>query len=171
CCSPPDSSWGKRSVLSWRPTSLSTSGTVRSIECRRAPMTSRAKATFSRTVLLDSSLKSWNTQPIERRRAGTFQEASRLSSLPATQILPAVGRSSLVSRRRKVDLPEPDWPTTKTNSPLAISTDTSSSASTSFPYDLLTWSSLITGRVRPFARGGCPARKLRVSPLAPRLYQ
>src|ERR671920_1794277 len=66
------------------------------------------------------------------------------SSLPATQILPAVGRSSLVSRRRKVDLPEPDWPTTKTNSPLPISTDTSSSASTSFPYDLLTWSSLIT---------------------------
>src|SRR5215216_2948723 len=138
CCSPPDSSWGKRSALSWRPTSFSTSGTVRSIECRRAPMTSRAKATFSRTVLLDSSLKSWNTQPMERRRAGTFQEASRLSSLP----------------------------TTKTNSPLAISTDTSSSASTSFPYDLLTWSSLITGRVWPFARRGCTGGKLGASPEA-----
>ncbi len=51
-------------------------------------------------------------------QAGTFQEARRLSSLPATQIRPEVGRSSLVSRRRKVDLPEPDWPTMKTNSPL-----------------------------------------------------
>src|ERR671913_91326 len=166
CCSPPDSSCGNRSGLSCRPTSLSTSGTVRSIECRRAPMTSRAKATFSRTVLLDSSLKSWNTQPMERRRAGTFQEASRFSSLPATQMRPPVGRSSLVSRRRKVDFPEPDWPTTKTNSPLPISTDTSSRAITSFPYDLLTWSSLITGRVWPFARRGCTGEELGASPVA-----
>jgi hypothetical protein len=70
---------------------------------------------------------------MDRRRAGTFQEASRFSSLPATQMRPLVGRSSLVSRRRKVDLPEPDWPTTNTNSPLPMSTDTSSRAITSFP--------------------------------------
>src|SRR6266511_3279755 len=42
CCSPPDSSCGKRSALSCSPTSLSTSGTVRSMEWRRAPITSRA---------------------------------------------------------------------------------------------------------------------------------
>ena len=133
CCSPPDSSCGKRSALSDRPTSLSTSGTVRSMLWRRWPITSSANATFSRTVLFDSSLKSWNTQPMERRSAGTFQVESRLSSLPATQMRPLVGLSSLVSSRRKVDLPEPDWPTTKTNSPLPISTETSSRAITSEP--------------------------------------
>ncbi len=99
-------------------------------------MTSRAKATFSYTVLLLSSLKSWNTLPIERRRAGTFHDCRRFSSLPATQMLPEVGRSSLVSRRRKVDLPEPLWPTTKTNSPFLTSTETSSSAATSGGYRL-----------------------------------
>jgi hypothetical protein len=68
-----------------------------------------------------------------RRSAGTFQAASRFSSLPATQMRPALGRSSLISRRMNVDLPDPDWPTTKTNSPLAISTETSSRAMTSLP--------------------------------------
>ena len=72
----PESSCGKRSALSCRPTSLSTSGMVRSIECRRAPITSSAKATFSRTVLFDRSLKSWNTQPIARRSAGTLDRKS-----------------------------------------------------------------------------------------------
>ena len=37
------------------------------------PITSRANATFWWTFLLGSSRKSWNTQPIERRSAGTFQ--------------------------------------------------------------------------------------------------
>src|SRR6266498_1860661 len=124
------------------------------MEWRRAPITSRAKATFSRTVLLGRSLKSWNTQPIARRSAGTFQEASRFNSLPATHMRPALGRSSLISRRMKVDLPEPDWPTTKTNSPLPISTETSSRAMTSLPYTFVTWSSLIT--LRATFRSGAP---------------
>ena len=36
-------------------------------------MTSSANATFSNAVLFGSSLKSWKTQPMLRRRYGTFQ--------------------------------------------------------------------------------------------------
>ena len=43
-------------------------------------------------------------------------------SLPATKMLPSVGSSSLLRRRMKVDLPEPDAPTRKTNSPFWMST-------------------------------------------------
>ena len=42
-------------------------------------------------------------------------------SLPATKMRPLVGRSSLLSRRMKVDLPDPDGPTRKTNSPFWMS--------------------------------------------------
>ncbi len=128
CCSPPDSSCGKRCSLPPRPTSSSTSGTVCAIACRGLPITCSANATFSNTVLFGSSRKSWNTTPIWRRSAGTFQLASRATSLPATCTRPLVARSSRSTRRRKVDLPDPDDPTRKTNSPLATSRLTSSSA-------------------------------------------
>ena len=45
-------------------------------------------------------------------------------------IRPEVGSSSFSSRRMIVDLPEPDAPTTKTNSPLSITNETSESAAT-----------------------------------------
>ena len=51
---------------------------------RERPITWRANATFSLTVLLGSSRKSWKTVPMSRRSRGTFQLASRLISLPAT---------------------------------------------------------------------------------------
>ena len=91
-------------------------------------MTCSAKATFWWTFLFGSRRKSWNTQPIERRSAGTFQCDIRDRSLPATCTVPAVGASSLSSSRRKVLLPEPLEPTRKTNSPRSMSTSTSSSA-------------------------------------------
>ena len=47
-------------------------------------MTCSANATFSETVLLGSSRKSWNTVPTWRRSLGTFQLESLLISLPAT---------------------------------------------------------------------------------------
>ena len=58
-----------------------------------------------------------------RRRYGTFHELQRRAmSLPATKMRPCSGVSSLLTRRRNVDLPEPDAPTRKTNSPLLMST-------------------------------------------------
>ena len=59
-------------------------GTCVCTTLRGRPITSRAKATFSKTVLLGSSLKSWKTQPMLRRRNGTFQLESSPMSLPAT---------------------------------------------------------------------------------------
>src|SRR6266576_915886 len=64
-------------------------------------------------------------------------------SLPATQMMPVSGSSSLVRRRRKVDFPDPDGPTRKTNSPLEMSTEASRSATVVPLYDLVTFSSLI----------------------------
>ena len=52
-------------------------------------------------------------------------------SLPATKMRPSRGLSSRLSRRRKVDFPEPDGPTRKTNSPFWISTDASRRATCS----------------------------------------
>jgi hypothetical protein len=43
-------------------------------------------------------------------------------------IVPLVGTSSRSNSRRNVDLPEPDGPMRKTNSPRSMSTDTRSSA-------------------------------------------
>lgn len=91
-------------------------------------MTSCAKATFCATVLFGSSRKSWNTVPSWRRMWGTFQFDSRARSLPRTCTVPVLARSSRRSRRRKVDFPEPEDPTRKTNSPFSISRDTSLSA-------------------------------------------
>ena len=130
CCSPPESCRGKRSALALRPTSLSTCGTWVLITCRGRPVTSRAKATFSYTVLFGSSLKSWKTVPIERRRCGTFQAGSFEACLPAIQMSPLLGRSSRIMRRISVDFPEPEGPTRNTNSPLAIWSSTSLTATT-----------------------------------------
>jgi hypothetical protein len=47
-------------------------------------MTSRAKPTFSNTVFSGSSLKSWNTVPMFRRRYGTFHGDRVAMFLPAT---------------------------------------------------------------------------------------
>ena len=64
CCSPPDSSCGKRRSLPLRPTSASTSGTACWMKAFDEPITWRVKATFWNTVFAGSSRKSWNTAPM-----------------------------------------------------------------------------------------------------------
>src|SRR5215469_9109466 len=83
---------------------------------------------------------------MRRRSWGTFQFVSRARSLPATWILPVVGRSSLRTSRRNVDLPDPDGPTKKTNSPFSTSRFTFSKAGRPwFAYVFVTLSKWITG--------------------------
>src|SRR5580693_2265704 len=83
---------------------------------------------------------------MRRRRCGTFQLVRRARSLPATWIRPSVGRSSFSTSRRKVDLPDPDGPTRKTNSPFSTSRVTFSSAGRLWlGYVLVTLSKWITG--------------------------
>ena len=86
---------------------------------------------FSNAERSRSSLKSWKTQPTLRRRSGTFERLSRVRSRPPTMIRPAVGSSSFRRSRMIVDLPEPDGPTTNTNSPFSITNDAPSTATTS----------------------------------------
>src|SRR6266508_3322486 len=135
-------------------------GTWVRVTCLGRPITSRAKATFSPTVLLLSSLKSWNTLPILRRRYGTFEPCSPLSSLPATHSCPRSGTSSRLRSLRNVDLPDPDGPTRKTNSPFSISAVASRSATT-LPatdlYTLVTFSSLIM--TKRWSDVGCRPRQ------------
>src|SRR5260370_75322 len=54
---------------------------------------------------------------------------------------PSWGSSSLVSNRKKVDFPDPDGPTRKTNSPFWMSTDTSRTATVQPLQHLATFSS------------------------------
>src|SRR3954452_12717280 len=95
--------------------------------------------------------------------------------LPATQKRPRSGFSCLLISRSIVDLPEPDGPTRKTNSPLATSKVASRRATTSVLYVLVTFSSLImfeegaiaqaTGRGATLSAGLGPSL---VTPLAVR---
>src|SRR5215471_15675333 len=94
---------------------------------------------------------------MRRRRYGTFQLLSLARSFPATWIRPSDGRSSLRISRRKVDLPEPDGPTRKTNSPFSTSRVTFSRAGRLwFGYAFVTLSKWITGLSRaPAEYGRC----------------
>ena len=115
------------------------SGTTLSMVWRDFPITCRANATFSATVLPCSNRKSWNTTPRERRSIGTFDGFIRTRSWPATASEPVSGLSSRNSSRRNVDLPEPDAPMRNANSPLSISTLTSDRAGRADDaYDLVT---------------------------------
>ena len=87
---------------------------------------------FSAAVRFGRSLKSWKTQPRLRRRSGTFERLRRPRSRPPTMMRPPVGSTSLSRRRISVDLPEPDAPTTNTNSPLSMTNETPSRALTLF---------------------------------------
>ena len=131
CCSPPESSSGRDPALCASPTSASTSGTFRRIDVVDSPWTRSAYATFSNADRSRRSLKSWKTQPTLRRSIGTFDRLRRVRSRPPTRMRPLVGSSSLSSSRMMVDFPEPEGPTTKTNSPFSITKDARWSATTS----------------------------------------
>src|SRR4029453_823261 len=120
-------------------------GTHRRATALVLPMTSRAKATFSYAVRLGSRRKSWNTQPIERRKCGIFHDRREVTSLALTITLPRVGAISCSRSLMIVDFPEPEGPMKKTNSPFSIPTLTSSNdGRDAFGYVFVTFSSLIT---------------------------
>ena len=147
CCSPPDSSCGRRFCFPSKPTRASASGTACWMKARDAPMTCSVKATFWNTVLLGSRRKSWKTDPMCRRKYGTLRDERVLRSRPSTTTRPSLGPSSRRIRRRQEDFPEPDAPTRKTNSPRCTSKSTSLSAGLLVPrYFLVTCSNRIMTR-------------------------
>ncbi len=74
----------------------------------------RAAIRFLRTVRCEKTEYFWNTTP--RSRLGSVA-----GSAPATLISPFVGSSCPSSILRKVDLPQPDAPTSETKLPSATS--------------------------------------------------
>src|SRR3989454_348837 len=84
-----------------------------------APSTSSAYPTFSSTVRLSSSLKSWKTTPMLRRRYGTPTWLIRPMFLPPIRICPLVGFSAQKRSRKSVLLPAPEGPVSQMNSPLS----------------------------------------------------
>ena len=90
---------------------------------RRAgtPSTSRASATLSSTVRCGSSLKSWKTTPMFRRRKGMLHWRMRATFRPPTRICPRVAGSAQKTSLSSVVFPAPEGPVRNTNSPFSTS--------------------------------------------------
>ena len=81
---------------------------------------------FSKIDRCGKSAYDWNTVLTSRRYGG-----SAATSRPASSIAPAVGSSKPPIIRSVVVLPQPDGPSSATNRPRSISSDSSSTATTS----------------------------------------
>src|SRR4051795_3737592 len=105
--------------------------------------------------------------PTLRREEGILERGTWARSWPATVIEPKVGSDSLISSRTSVDLPEPEAPTTKTNSPGWTAKVTSSTPTSTLEKRLVTErrSTIApsTGGGRTLRRGAGAARRGRLS--------
>src|SRR3954470_8746459 len=124
------------------------SGTLRRMLARLSPITCSEYATLSYTVRFGSSLKSWNTTPMLRRRRGTFLRGIDRSSWPEMRISPPCASSSFIRSRMQVDLPQPVGPTRKTNSPRPIRIEMRSTPTEPPSYSLVTSRNSTTGTSR-----------------------
>ena len=89
---------------------------------------------FSSTVRWLHRLKCWNTIASLQRMACSCRSSTALSmpslaivsgsGVPATEMVPLLGRSSMLMQRRKVLLPEPLEPMMLTQSPAWAVSDT-----------------------------------------------
>ena len=131
--------------------------------CSRASMPRRLRSaewtpaifsgsvTFSRTVWLGVRKNCWNTKPNAELRSSLSCLASKLLvGCPLRATTPWVGASSRANKCMRVDLPEPDLPTTATDSPSLICRFTPFRASnlvSPLPYILTRFSVSRTGAV------------------------
>ncbi len=84
------------------------------------------------TVKVSRRLADWNSRPIRRaRRPARSYSGRRVMVSPATFTVPPSGSSSPARQASRVDLPEPDGPTTATISPAPTARETPRSASVS----------------------------------------
>src|SRR5262245_41072433 len=82
--------------------------------------------TFSSAVSDGTRWKDWNTKPTRSARSfARPSSSSAVKSAPARVMCPEVGVSSPASSASSVDLPAPDAPMMATDSPAAMSNDTS----------------------------------------------
>lgn len=83
-------------------------------------MARMAKDRFSYTVFLSIRRKSWKMMPRVRRMRGTCRGLMLFRLYPLTMSLPSVRPISPVMSLMMVDLPDPEGPTRKTNSPSSM---------------------------------------------------
>ncbi len=134
CCCPPESWAGRRPAQSATP-SRSSSSRARSARAERRAI-AMGRATFSAAVRNGSRLRDvcWNTKPTAwRRKSIRWRALIVVRSSPATRARPPVGLSSPERMFSRVDLPEPDAPTSATTSPGSTVRLSPCSACTSTP--------------------------------------
>ncbi len=133
CFCPPDSCPGRAVARSARPTRSSRSADRRRRSARPTPASSSGCSTFSAAVRESISSKCWKTMPIELRARRTSSAGRSVSTRPSTVTDPDVGRSSRLTSRIRVLLPDPEGPTTPAKSPAGTLRSTPSRATTSAP--------------------------------------
>ena len=131
CCCPPDRLFGILSSLSFRPSMVTTSSIYR--RSTVSPSISTGRIMFHRHSKWEPDYNFWKIKPIFRRRkivsCSSFITASSLSR---TATLPDVGVSNPPIMCSSVDFPEPEVPTTATNSPSSTEKSTPSRARVRF---------------------------------------
>src|SRR5207249_6782636 len=116
------------------PSYFSSSAALARASPERIPASSAGTMTFSNTVRFERRLKNWKTNPTcERRYRASWLSFARVRSMPSTTMRPEVARSRPATRLSSVDFPLPDAPMTAVNSPAAICSVTSSSATVRAP--------------------------------------
>src|SRR5262249_47725893 len=103
----------------------------------------RPNSMFCRTDLCGKSAWVWKTIPRPRSRGSTS-----LTTLPSIRISPPLGSSKPATMRKVVVLPQPDGPTSTTNSPSSIARLTLFTAATA-PNDLLRFTSWMRAMTSP----------------------
>ncbi len=109
CCMPPDSSNGSRFSKPPRCTELISLAIREAKDEVASPRSSSCSSMLPRTVRHGTSVLSWNMMPISVRGSATVSPSMRIS--------PAVGGSSPATISIRVDLPQPEGPSSETNSP------------------------------------------------------
>ena len=112
-------------------------------------MARMAKARLSYTDFFSMSRKSWKMTPSVRRIWGTCRGVMLARLKPFTITRPSVGAISAVISLMRVDLPDPDGPTRKTNSPSSMRTLTPFRALVPLSYSLCTSIKRIIPRSAP----------------------
>ena len=121
CCWPPESWLGRFFSLSPRPTCSNTSRARACRSARETPAYTSGTSTFSIRFSRGSRLYCWKMKPsISLRTAASSLRLILPTSRPLSRYTPWVGTSRQPMMFMQVDLPEPDWPTMATNSPLSI---------------------------------------------------
>ena len=132
CCWPPDSWLGRFLYFPFRPTRSIWYRARSARSSAGMPAYNSASSTFSCTFSLGIRLYCWKMKPsVLLRISACSSSVSSDTSSPFKKYCPLVGTSRQPIMFISVLLPEPDWPTMATNSPLYILSDTPSEACTS----------------------------------------